>query len=61
MSKVTINMEPVKQTDNTVVFAEKLGDDPLSYRRISGLYVQKRDLRDLGWTGAEFKLTIEAA
>jgi hypothetical protein len=61
MAKVTIIMEPVKNTDNTVVFAEKLSDEALSFRRISGLYVQKRDLRDLGWTGAEFKLTIEAS
>lgn len=61
MSKLTIDMEPVKHTDNTVVFAERLTDNPLSFRRISGLYVQKRDLKDMGWTGQSFKLTIEAS
>ena len=59
--KITLDMEPVKHTDNTVVFAERLSDSPLSYRRISGLYVQKRDLAELGWTGQSFKLTIEAS
>jgi hypothetical protein len=61
MAKLTLDMEPVKNTDNTVVFAERLTDDPLAYRRITGLYVQKRDLREMGWTGASFKLTIETA
>jgi hypothetical protein len=60
-NKLTIDMEPVKHTDNTVVFSEKLTDSPLSFRRVSGLYIQKRDLKDMGWTGASFKLTVEVS
>lgn len=61
MPKLTLDMEAVKQTDNKVVFAERLADNPLATRRITGLYVDKRDLRDMGWTGQEFKLTIDAS
>jgi hypothetical protein len=61
-SKLILDMAPVKQTDNTVVFSEKLDEsNPLSFRRVSGLYIQKRDLKDMGWTGDSFKLTIEAS
>lgn len=60
MGKTTIDMEVVKHTDNKVVFAERLGDNPLAVRRVSGLYIDKRDLRDLGWTGANFRITVEA-
>lgn len=45
---INITLVPVKSTDNKIVFAEKLGDDPLATRRITGLYIDKRDLRDLG-------------
>lgn len=58
--KTTFDMEAVKQTDNKIVFAERLADSPLATRRITGLYIDKRDLRDLGWTGNSFKLTLEA-
>jgi hypothetical protein len=60
MAKMILDMEPMKNTDNTVVFAERKSDKPLSVRRISGLYINNRDLVDLGWTGKSLKLTIEA-
>lgn len=58
--KTTLDMEVVKATDNKVVFAERLSDSPLATRRITGLYIDKRDLRDLGWTGNSFKIVLEA-
>lgn len=61
MAKTTLKMEVVKATDNKVVFAERLEDNPLATRRITGLYIDKRDLRDLGWTGQDLSLTVEAS
>ncbi len=59
--KATLDMEVVKATDNKVVFAERLADNPLATRRVTGLYIDKRDLRDFGWTGESLKLTVEAS
>jgi len=60
-NKTAFDLEVIKHTDNKVVFAEKLADSPLATRRITGLYVDKRDLRDMGWTGDSAKLTIEVS
>jgi len=58
-SNLTFVLEAVKQTDNKVVFAEKRDEtNPLSVRRVSGIYLDKRDLRDFGWTGEPLTLVL---
>ena len=61
VKKTTFKLEPTKATDNKVVFAEKLGEDPWATRRVTGLYIDKRDLRDLGYAGGDLDLTITAS
>ena len=55
---ITMELEAVKQTDNKVVFAERLSDSPLAIRRVTGLYLDKRDLRESGWNGSPITMSL---
>ena len=61
--KTTLTLALEKDTPNKFVFSEVLdGSDPYAVKRIPALYLDKRDVRGLGFSSEtpRFRVTLEA-